>query len=125
MSFNTSFKTINDINNIKIKVEEVVMPDPIERFKLSKYTAKISSYNETGMKYFFVMMTGLMIFLVVANHSFSQKEIETKEGALKKLTQIQKRKTIAADLVENRKIDVRNIEQSREIVEFKNEEITR
>lgn len=99
MSFNSSFKTINDINNIKIKVEEGVMPDPTERFGLSKFTAKISSYNEAGLKYFFVMMTGLMIFLVIANQSYSQKEVETKEGALKKLTQIQKRKTIAADLV--------------------------
>jgi hypothetical protein len=28
MSFNTSFKTINDINSVRIKVEEGVMPDP-------------------------------------------------------------------------------------------------
>ena len=67
MNFNSSFKTINDINNIKIKVEEGTMPDPTERFGLSKYTARISSYSEGGLKYFFVIMTGLMIFLVLAN----------------------------------------------------------
>ena len=99
MTFNSSFKTINEFKNIKINVEDGDMPDPTERFGLSKYTAKISSYNQAGLKYFFVIMTGLMILLVLMNQSYSQKEIETKEGALKKLTQIQKRKTIASDLV--------------------------
>jgi hypothetical protein len=45
MTFNSSFKTINEFNNFKIKVEDGDMPDPTERFGLSKYTAKISSYN--------------------------------------------------------------------------------
>lgn len=34
MRFNSSFKTINDINEIKIKVEEGEMPDPVKRFGL-------------------------------------------------------------------------------------------
>lgn len=45
MAFNSSFKTINDINDIKIKVEEGVMPDPTERFNLDSYKARISSYS--------------------------------------------------------------------------------
>ena len=34
MQFNSSFKTIKDINDIKIKVEEGDMPDPTQRFGL-------------------------------------------------------------------------------------------
>lgn len=115
MTFNSSFKTIKDINEIKIKVEEGEMPDPISRFNLDKHKGRISSYSESGNKYFFVIMTGLTIFTIMANQLFNEKETETKEGALKKLTQVQKRKTIEADLAENRKIDIRNIENSREI----------
>jgi hypothetical protein len=43
--FNTSFKTIHDINDIKIKVEEGVVKDPMKRFNLEKYRVKISSYS--------------------------------------------------------------------------------
>jgi hypothetical protein len=70
-------------------------------------------------------MTGLAIFTVLANESFSEREVEAKEGVLKKLTQIQKRKTIASDLLENRRMDIKNLEQSRDIVEFRREETMR
>jgi hypothetical protein len=123
MAFNSSFKTIKDINEIKIKVEEGVMPDPTERFGLDKFKGRISSYSESGNKYFFVIITGLAIFTVMANQLFNEKETETKESALRKLTQIQKRKTIESELVENKRIDIRNIESTREFKEFKNKEI--
>lgn len=45
MVFNSSFKTINDINSVKIKVEEGEMKDPTSRFNLDKYKARISSYS--------------------------------------------------------------------------------
>lgn len=99
MTFNSSFKTINDINEIKIKVEEGVMPDPTERFGLDKHKARISAYSEGGNKYFFVIVTGLTIFTILTNQLFNEKETEAKEGALKRLTQIQKRKTIESDFV--------------------------
>lgn len=67
MSFNSSFKTINDINDIKIKVEEGDMPDPTERFHLDKVRAKISAYSESGSKPFFIILTGLAFFTVMAN----------------------------------------------------------
>jgi len=86
------------------------MKDPTSRFSLDKYKAKISSYSESGNKYFFVIMTGLTIFTIVTNQVFNEKESEAKESALKRLTQIHKRKTIETDLVENRKIDLKNIE---------------
>lgn len=42
--------------------------------------------------------------------------MEVKEGALKKLTQVQKRKTIVSDLVENRRIDLQNLKKSKEVL---------
>lgn len=36
---------------------------------------------------------------------------------------MQKRKTVASDLVENRRMDIRNLEGSREIQELRNKEI--
>jgi hypothetical protein len=42
--------------------------------------------------------------------------VEAKEGALKKLTQVQKRKTIVSDLVENRRIDLQNLKKSKEVL---------
>lgn len=71
MAFNSSFKTINDINDIKIKVEEGEMPDPISRFRLDQFKGRISSYSEGGNKYFFVIMTGLTIFTILANQLFN------------------------------------------------------
>lgn len=53
------------------------------------------------------------------NHIFSEKEVEEKENALKKLTQIHKRKTIESDLLENRKLDLASIERSRDFMEMK------
>ena len=99
MRFNTSFKTINDINKIKIKVEEGEMPDPVNRFGLDKFKGRISKYSESGNKYLFVILTGMTAFTIISNEFFNEKEIEAKEGALKKMTQLQKRKTIEADLV--------------------------
>ena len=69
--FNTSFKTINDINEIKIKVEEGSMPDPTTRFGLDKFKGRLSSYSESGNKYFFVIMTGLTIFTILTNQLFN------------------------------------------------------
>lgn len=94
MSFNSSFKTISDINEIKIKVEEGQIKDPISRFGLDKFKGKISSYSESNLKYFFVLIAGLTIFTFLTNEMFNDKDIKVKEGALKKLTQIHKRKTI-------------------------------
>ena len=45
----------------------------------------------------------------MSNQIFNEKEIEVKEGALKRLTQVQKRKTVEVDLAENRKVDLRNL----------------
>lgn len=94
MTFNSSFKTISDINEIKIKVEQGEMKDAASRFGLDKYKARISSYSQTSLKYLFVIITGLTIFTVITTMTFNQREIQAKEGALKKLTQIHKRKTI-------------------------------
>lgn len=44
-TFNTSFRTIHDINDIKIKVEEGEMKDAMKRFNLEQYRVKISSYS--------------------------------------------------------------------------------
>ena len=74
------------------------------------------------MKYFYVIMTGLVLFTVLVNQSFSEEEVEAKEGALKKLTEVQRRKTIVADLVENRRVDLANLKGSREVAEFRAEE---
>lgn len=71
MQFNSSFKTINDINDIKIKVEDGTMPDPTQRFGLDKFKVKISSYSEGGSKYFFVIMTGLTVFTILTNQLFN------------------------------------------------------
>jgi hypothetical protein len=60
----------------------------------------------------FVIITGLVVFTILTNQLFNEKEIETKEGALKRLTQVQKRKTIETDLAENRKVDIRNLERT-------------
>ena len=109
MQFNSSFKTISDINEIKIKVEQGEMPDTMKRFNLSEYTGRISSYSESGNKSLFVIVTGLFFLTIFMNQAFSEKQMEVKEGALKRLTQIQKRKTIETDLIENRKADVKNI----------------
>ena len=94
MAFRNSFKTINDINDIKIKVEEGEMKDASSRFNLGQYKGRISSYSESGNKYLFVILTGLVVFTIMMNDIFSEKEIEQKENSLKKLTQIHKRKTI-------------------------------
>jgi hypothetical protein len=119
MTFNSSFKTIHDINSIKIKVEEGEMKDPTSRFGLDKLRVQISSYSEGGNKYFFVLMTGLTLFTVMMNQIFSEKEVEEKENALKKLTQIHKRKTIESDLVENRKLDLESMAKSKDFIEMK------
>ena len=76
MAFNSSFKTINDINSIKIKVEEGEMKDPTTRFGLEKYRVKISAYSEGGNKYLFVILTGLTVFTIMMNQIFSEKEVE-------------------------------------------------
>ena len=78
MQFNSSFKTINDINDIKIKVQEGDMPDPTQRFGLDQYKARISSYSESGNKYFFVIITGLVIFTLLTNEIFNEKEKAAK-----------------------------------------------
>ena len=70
------------------------MKDPTTRFGLQKFRVKISSYSESGNKYLFIILTGLIIFTVVVNQVYSEKEVEQKESALKKLTAIHKRKTI-------------------------------
>ena len=46
----------------------------------------------------------------MTNQIYSEKEVEAKEGALKRMTQVQKRKTIEVELVDNKKIDLRNME---------------
>jgi hypothetical protein len=53
--------------------------------------------------------------MLISNEFFNTREMEAKEGSLRKMTQIQKRKTVEADLVENRKADIRNIEIMPEI----------
>ena len=75
MRFNSSFRTISDINQIKIKVEEGEMPDPVERFGLDKFKGRISSYSETGNKYLFVILTGMTIFTIISNELFNEREI--------------------------------------------------
>ena len=99
MTFNSSFKTIHDINSIKIKVQQGEMKDPTSRFHLDKFKARISSYSESGNKYFFVIIIGLTIFTIMLNQTFSERQVTQKETALKKLTEIHKRKTIQSDLI--------------------------
>ena len=68
-------------------------------------------------------MTGMTVFTIMSNQIFNEKEIEVKEGALKRLTQVQKRKTVEVDLAENRKIDLHNLEKTPEIQSIKNREL--
>ena len=57
----------------------------------------------------------------MTNQIYSEKEVEAKEGALKRMTQVQKRKTIEVELVDNKKIDLRNIETLPEIQKIRNQ----
>lgn len=59
------------------------MPDPISRFNLDKHKGRISSYSESGNKYFFVIMTGLTIFTIMTNQLFNEKETETNKAPSK------------------------------------------
>jgi hypothetical protein len=54
------------------------MKDPTKRFNLDQYKGRNSSYSESGNKYFFVIMTGLTIFTIMANQVFSEKEVVEK-----------------------------------------------
>ena len=71
MRFNSSFKTISDINEIKIKVEEGEMTDHISRFGLDKFRGRISSYSESGNKHIFMIITGLVVFTILMNQIFN------------------------------------------------------
>lgn len=117
-TFNSSFRTIKDINEIKIKVEEGQMKDPTTRFGLDQFRGRISSYSEGGLKYIFVLLTGITFFTLITNQIFSQRETEVKEGALARLTQVHKRKTIQSDLIDTKKVDLANLEKSPRIREI-------
>lgn len=44
------------------------------------------------------------------NRIYAEKEVVEKENAIKRLTKIHKRKTIDSDILEDKKIEVRGLE---------------
>ena len=82
--FNSSFQTIHDINDIKIKVEEGEMKDSSERLGLDSMKAKIMARSESSMSVIIIGMLGIFGILAFIN--------QTAEGAEEN---IQKEKVIS------------------------------
>ena len=72
--FNSSFQTIHDINDIKIKVEEGQMKDSSERFNLGSMKAKIVARSESSMTVVVIGMVGIFLILTLINQTFMSAE---------------------------------------------------
>lgn len=61
--FKGTFKTLNDINDIKIRVEKGTLRDATSRFKLDDLRASIQRFSSnSGMYILFVMGAGASFF---------------------------------------------------------------
>ena len=62
--FRGTFKTLNDINDIKVRVEEGEMKDSSSRFELENFRVKIQKIKGSGFTYFFMITIGAVSFYV-------------------------------------------------------------
>ena len=79
--FRGTFKTLNDINDLKIRVEEGEMKDSTSRFGLQNFRAKIQKIKGSGFTYFFMITIGAISFYVSTSKAMDHnQEVQIEKG---------------------------------------------
>lgn len=79
--FKGTFKTVNDINDIKIRVEKGEMKDSARRFDLQSARAKIKAFSGNGMSvYFIVAIAGGFFYTFMLRMQNSKENREMKNS---------------------------------------------
>ena len=71
--FRGTFKTLNDITDIKIRVEKGEMKDSTSRFKLDELRASISKISGSGASYFIFIAIGVVSYIFATSRAVDRE----------------------------------------------------